>query len=101
MRVLFKSFDSKMASREKLFKAASEFASVVGPERLITISHSEDRDNIVITIWYWGDEELKWDGKSKVGQFTRPSEHGTPKPVSHQGTQPSPAGPEGEKGPGA
>jgi len=72
MRVLFKAFDSKMASREKLFKAASEFASYIGPERLITLSHSEDRDNIVITIWYWGDEEVKWDGKAKVGQFQKP-----------------------------
>ena len=68
MRVLFKAFDSKMASREKLFKAASEFASYIGRERLITLSHSEDRDNIVITIWYWGEEEVKWDGKAKVGQ---------------------------------
>lgn len=72
MRVLFKAFDSKMASREKLFKAASEFASHIGPERLITLSHSEDRDNIVITIWYWGDEEVKWDGKAKIGQFQKP-----------------------------
>src|SRR5262245_15898572 len=72
MRVLFKAFDSKMASREKLFKHAAEFASNIGPDRLITMSHSEDRDNIVITIWYWGDEEIKWDGKTKVGQFAKP-----------------------------
>ncbi|MFN4258229.1 MAG: hypothetical protein ACK4RK_02970 [Gemmataceae bacterium] len=57
MRVLFRSFDSKMASREKLFKAASEFASKLGQENLINITHSEDRDNIVITIWYWGEQD--------------------------------------------
>src|ERR1700683_375849 len=57
MRVLFKSWDSKMASREKLFKAATEFATKLGQDRLINITHSEDRDNIVITLWYWGDQE--------------------------------------------
>src|SRR5271168_4003723 len=86
MRVLFKAFDSKMASREKLFKAASEFASYIGRERLITLSHSEDRDNIVITIWYWGEEEVKWDGKAKVGQFQRPD---APPPKPETGSKPN------------
>ena len=81
MRITFKAFDSKMASREKLFKHAAEFATHIGPERLITLSHSEDRDNIVITIWYWGEEDLKWDGKGKaVGQFAKPPDS-TPLPV--------------------
>jgi len=56
MRVTFKAFDSKMASREKLFKAALDFANKVPREDLITISHTEDRDNIVVTIWYYTDE---------------------------------------------
>jgi hypothetical protein len=59
MRLFFKVFDSKMASREKLFKAAVEFANQVGRDQLLTLSHSEDRDNIVLTIWYWADEEIK------------------------------------------
>jgi hypothetical protein len=58
MRLFFKAFDSKMASREKLFKAAAEFANAIGRDRLQTLSHSEDRDNIVITIWYWAEEEI-------------------------------------------
>jgi hypothetical protein len=98
MRVLFKAFDSKMASREKLFKAASEFASHVGPERLITLSHSEDRDNIVITIWYWGEEELKVEGKPKIGQFQKPDsksglklQDGDPAPVKPTPGSESPA----------
>jgi hypothetical protein len=77
MRVLFKAFDSKMASREKLFKAASEFANQIGPDRLITLTHSEDRDNIVITIWYWGEEEIR-PGPAKIkqsfGTFKSPSD---------------------------
>jgi hypothetical protein len=56
MRLTFKSFDSKMASREKLFKAAIEFANKVDRKDLINITHSEDHDNIVITIWYYTDE---------------------------------------------
>lgn len=63
LRVAFKAFDSKMASREKLFRAATEFASQIGRDRLITLTHSEDHDNIVITIWYWTDEP---EGKAEV-----------------------------------
>lgn len=59
MRMTFKSFDSKMASRDKLFKAAVEFANKLDRKDLITVTHSEDRDNIVITIWYWTDEPDK------------------------------------------
>lgn len=56
MRITFKAFDSKMASREKLFKAGLEFANKLEPDKLITITHSEDRDNIVLTVWYWTEE---------------------------------------------
>jgi hypothetical protein len=59
MRITFKAFDSKMASREKLFKAAIEFANKLDRKDLINITHSEDRDNIVITVWYWTDEPDK------------------------------------------
>jgi hypothetical protein len=102
MRVLFKAFDSKMASREKLFKAASEFASHIGPERLITLSHSEDRDNIVITIWYWGDEEVKWDGKAKIGQFQKPDSKPDSKPnIKLPDVDPAPVKPGAPPEPGA
>jgi hypothetical protein len=78
MRVLFKAFDSKMASREKLFKAASDFANQVGKDRLITLTHSEDRDNIVITIWYWGEEEIRPGPAGKMkqtfGTFKNPAD---------------------------
>ncbi len=56
MRITFKSFDSKMASREKLFRAAIDFANKLDRKDLVNITHSEDRDNIVITVWYWTDE---------------------------------------------
>ncbi|MBL8799827.1 MAG: hypothetical protein JNM56_38450 [Planctomycetia bacterium] len=56
MRITFKAFDSKMASREKLFKAGLEFANKLKREDIISITHTEDRDNIVLTVWYWTDE---------------------------------------------
>ena len=59
MRITFKAFDSKMASREKLFKAAIEFANKLDRKDLLNITHSEDRDNIVITVWYWTEEPDK------------------------------------------
>jgi hypothetical protein len=72
-RVTFKAFDSKMASREKLFRAAAEYASQIGRDRLITMSHSEDRDNIVITIWYWTDEPEGTEVKAKFqGGWKKP-----------------------------
>jgi hypothetical protein len=72
MRLFFKAFDSKMASREKLFKAAVEYANQLGRERILTLSHSEDRDNIVITIWYWAEEEITpQDLKKAAAQAAR------------------------------
>jgi hypothetical protein len=81
MRLFFKVFDSKMASREKLFKAAVEFANQIGRDRLMTLSHSEDRDNIVITIWYWAEEELKPQDMKRIAaaQTARPGA-ATPRP---------------------
>ncbi len=89
MRLFFKAFDSKMASREKLFKAAVEFANQIGRERLLTLSHSEDRDNIVITIWYWAEEEIKpQDLKRIAAQAART----TPGTAGRSGTVDLPMG---------
>ena len=67
LRVAFKAFDSKMASRDKLFRAATEFATQIGRDNLITLTHSEDRDNIVISIWYWTTEvEVKFEMRNKA-----------------------------------
>ena len=35
----------------------SRRARFVGRERLITISHSEDKEDGVVTVWYWGDPD--------------------------------------------
>jgi hypothetical protein len=56
MRVRFKLFRSSFSSWKALFDRATEFATRVGRDRLISISHSEDRGDGVVTVWYWADE---------------------------------------------
>ncbi|HVL12826.1 MAG TPA: hypothetical protein VM529_09680 [Gemmata sp.] len=57
MRVRFKVFRSSFGSWKSLFERAAEFASTLPRDRLISISHSEDRGDGVVTVWYWGDED--------------------------------------------
>lgn len=51
--VRFEIFRSGMSSWETLFAEAADFASRIGPEDLINISHSEDSNEGVVTVWYW------------------------------------------------
>jgi hypothetical protein len=63
MRVRFKTFESQFATRQKILQMAADFATQLGRERLINITHSEDRDEEVVTIWYW---EEAHEGKPNV-----------------------------------
>jgi hypothetical protein len=56
----FKIFRSSLTTWESLFAEAAEFATQLGPERLITVSHSADNGEGVIAVWYW--EGPEWDG---------------------------------------
>jgi len=56
LHVQFKFFKSSFKSWETLFEEAAVFAESVGPERLIGISHSEDKSDGVVTVWYWSDQ---------------------------------------------
>jgi len=56
MRVRFKTFQSQFGLRERVLQKVAEFAQQVGRERLISISHSEERDNAIITLWYWEED---------------------------------------------
>ena len=49
----YRFFRSSMKSWESLFDDAAAFAAELGPERLISISHSEDKNEGVVTVWYW------------------------------------------------
>ena len=53
MRVAWRVFRGSLTSWNTLFDEAAAFASQVGPERLISISHSEDHNDGVVTVWYW------------------------------------------------
>jgi hypothetical protein len=88
MRIVYKSFDSKMASREKLFKAVVDFANRIERKDLITLTHSEDRDNIVVTIWYWTDEADKGaEIRQKQREDLARAQQVTPAKPTHQGTK--------------
>lgn len=52
----FQIFRGTFATWNELCGEAAEFASAIGPQNLITISHSEDRDDGVITVWFWTDD---------------------------------------------
>jgi hypothetical protein len=52
-KVKFKVYRGVWASFSELFSEASEFASEIGKDRLISISHSEDNNDGIVTVWYW------------------------------------------------
>lgn len=54
-RVEYRMFRGTLQSWDELFSQAAAFASTLRPEELITISHSEDSNDGVVTVWYWGD----------------------------------------------
>ena len=53
MRVRFRVFRSAFKSWEDLLQEVADFATSLGPDSLISISHSEDRNEGVVTVWYW------------------------------------------------
>ena len=57
--VEFKTFRGAWTSFDNLFRQAAEFASYLGKENLISISHSEDHDDGVVTVWYWNDGQKR------------------------------------------
>jgi hypothetical protein len=48
-------FFKSLKAWDDLFAEASEFASKVGRERLINISHSHTGFEGVVAVWYWGE----------------------------------------------
>ncbi|MEO0476907.1 MAG: hypothetical protein AAF085_13195 [Planctomycetota bacterium] len=50
MQVKFKYFESATKRWADLFKEAADFAQTIDPERLISISHSEDKNVGVVTV---------------------------------------------------
>lgn len=52
-RIRYKMFRGIIASWERLFEQAAKFGSSLKPDRLISISHSEDGNDGIVTVWYW------------------------------------------------
>jgi len=54
-RMEYKYFRGTFASWDQLFNQAADFATEIGPEWVVGISHSCDDDDGVVTVWYWTD----------------------------------------------
>ena len=52
-KIDYKMFRGTLVTWEELFAQAAEFASTLTPEELISISHSEDSNDGVVTVWFW------------------------------------------------
>jgi hypothetical protein len=61
MHVEFRVFRGAWASWQQLFSEAAEFASRLGPRRLINISHSEDTNEGVVAVWFWDDSGDRYE----------------------------------------
>ncbi len=55
MRMLTKVFRATFKSWQALFDQATDFATEIGRERVISISHSSDSGDGVVVVWYWGE----------------------------------------------
>jgi len=51
-RLTYRKFRGTLATWEQLFSEAAAFANEVGPDRIVNISHSVDRGDGVVVVWY-------------------------------------------------
>ena len=51
--VQFKKFRGTLTTWKSLFSQAAQFASAIDPEKVISISHSSDGMDGLVTVWYW------------------------------------------------
>jgi hypothetical protein len=66
MRVSFEVFRGMWSSWNELFERASSFATSLGPSRVLSVSHSDDGSDGVVTVWYCDAEgagEGAWRGE--------------------------------------
>ena len=53
MTAQFRIFRGFWSSWNQIFQEAADFATTLGPDRVISISHSADNNEGVVTVWYW------------------------------------------------
>jgi len=51
----FRKFRAVIKSWEAVFQEAADFASRLGRDKVVSISHSEDHGESIVTVWYWDD----------------------------------------------
>ena len=56
-RLAYKYFRGTLATWDDLFDQAAQFATEIGPERVVGIPHSADRGDGVVTVWYWTEAD--------------------------------------------
>ena len=56
-RMAYRMFRGTFETWEALFAEAAHFATEIGTERVVSISHSADRSDGVVTVWYWTTED--------------------------------------------
>jgi hypothetical protein len=61
-RMAYRTFRGTFATWEKLFAEAAHFVTEIGPERVLSISHSADHSDGVVTVWYWTTEDESESG---------------------------------------
>ena len=49
----FRRFSALIKSWETVLQEAAEFASSVGRDKIVSISHSEDHSRSIVVVWYW------------------------------------------------
>jgi len=53
MKVTFKMFRGAFKDWTSLFGEACDFANTLGPDELLSISHSCDHNDGVVTVWFY------------------------------------------------
>lgn len=59
MEVKFRVFKGMTKPWDRLFREASDFATGIGPDRLISISHSCDHADGVVTVCYRAESDRR------------------------------------------
>jgi hypothetical protein len=52
-RMAYRMFRGTFETWDDLFGAAAQFATAIGSERVVNISHSANHSDGVVTVWYW------------------------------------------------
>ena len=51
--IAFKYFRGALVTWQRLFEKAAAFATRLGPDEVVSISHSQQPHEAVVTVWYW------------------------------------------------